>query len=329
MATAEQQRRYREQIALGERVVPPPKEIPLPPVLTDEQVRDIESRWQVEYRRVISAWLIRQRSTHTRRAYQRAWARWLEWCAAHDIDGINPPDGTGGLWMQDMRAKGYSPASIAQWTVAIRQAMIELSVNGLRSGPDPFARAGKYRVPDVSSVVPITDEDVERLVTAARGISGRHLCAVLLCAVVGLRAFEAGQVSAHTVSRSQWGWVATIVGKGDKRRLVPLPDVVMRAHAIDGWWPGDGRTTNTYELVRNLLTTVNQAAGLHVNAHQLRHWHVTTALREGVPLEKVQDSVGHSDPKTTQRYNRARVVVEGHSAFALERLPAISGWTSA
>ena len=325
MATAEWMRDYRRQVRDGERVVPPPKELPPPVVLTDDQVTDLELRWREEYRKAIAGWLIRQRSPHTRRAYQRAWRQWLAWCADHDIDGINPPEGTGGVWQADLIGRGYKPASVHQYMVAIRQALIELTVCGLRNGPEPFVRVKEHPIPDTSSVLPLSDEEVGRVIASCREAGDwQGLTAVLLCAVCGLRANEAGQVTAHTVQRSQWGWVASIRGKGGKRALVPLPDVVMDAFRQAGCWPMDGRRANPYVRIRYLVEQAGDRAGVRVRCHQLRHWHVTTALREGVPLERVQDSVRHADPKTTQRYNRARVVVEGHSAFTLAGLPAVT-----
>lgn len=326
--SAEAQRAYRARVAAGEqtREQVPPRD-PLPPVvvLAPNERAELESQWDVHYRRTISAWLIRQRSAHTRKAYQRAWNRWLSWCRDHDIDPIEPEHGAGGVFISDLRTKGYSEASLTQWRVAIRQGLLELSAAGLRSGGDPFARVAPFPPPGVSTVIPLRDEDVAAMVRAARELGPQHLTAVLMLAVMGVRAFEAGQVGSKTVKRSPWGWVAEITGKGGKRALVPVPEVVRQAALEAGCWPIDGRKGSGYERIRYLVDQVAEHAGLHVSCHQFRHWHATTALREGVPLERVQDSLRHADPATTQRYNRARVVVEGHSAFVIEKLPAIAG----
>jgi integrase/recombinase XerD len=44
---------------------------------------------------------------------------------------------------------------------------------------------------------------------------------------------------------------------------------------------------------------------------------VTAALASGAPLHVVQDSAGHADPRTTQRYNRARHSLDGHATYAV------------
>jgi len=48
-----------------------------------------------------------------------------------------------------------------------------------------------------------------------------------------------------------------------------------------------------------------------------RHTFVTLAREAGVPLEDVQDAVGHADPRTTRRYDRARHNLDRSPAYAL------------
>jgi site-specific recombinase XerD len=54
-----------------------------------------------------------------------------------------------------------------------------------------------------------------------------------------------------------------------------------------------------------------------VHPHTFRHAFVTFALDADVPLHRVQDAAGHADPRTTQRYNRARQNLDGHAAYAV------------
>ncbi|WP_369360909.1 tyrosine-type recombinase/integrase [Streptomyces sp. cg2] len=53
-----------------------------------------------------------------------------------------------------------------------------------------------------------------------------------------------------------------------------------------------------------------KAAGLPhadtLSPHSLRHSYTTAMLDKGVPLADVQDALGHADPRTTRRYDRAR-----------------------
>jgi integrase len=198
----------------------------------------------------------------------------------------------------------------------VRQALIELSVEGLRVGGDVFARVAGERVSDVSSSIPLSDEQVFAVLRSATELGGQHRTAVLLVAVMGLRSFEAGQVTAQSVKPSPWGLVAEITGKGGKRALVPVPGIVSDSAAVAGW-PMDGRRGSGRERVRYLIRLSAEAAGVTVSPHQFRHWHATTALNAGVPLHVVQDSLRHTDPATTQRYNRARHLAENQTSTVL------------
>jgi integrase/recombinase XerD len=43
-----------------------------------------------------------------------------------------------------------------------------------------------------------------------------------------------------------------------------------------------------------------------VSPHSLRHTFITLALEAGASLRRVQYAAGHADPRTTERYGRAR-----------------------
>jgi site-specific recombinase XerD len=47
--------------------------------------------------------------------------------------------------------------------------------------------------------------------------------------------------------------------------------------------------------------------------HTLRHATITAVLDAGVPLRDVQEAASHADPRTTMRYDRARVSLDRHA----------------
>ena len=52
-----------------------------------------------------------------------------------------------------------------------------------------------------------------------------------------------------------------------------------------------------------------------VGPHTLRHTSITAALDAGVPLRDVQEAASHADPRTTMRYDRARVSLDRHATY--------------
>lgn len=70
-----------------------------------------------------------------------------------------------------------------------------------------------------------------------------------------------------------------------------------------------------FRLIRRLARQAGLAVADRLSPHSLRHAFATNARQLGVPLEDVQDAMGHADARTTRRYDRAR--------HALERDPAL------
>ena len=316
------QQEYRRRKAAGEVIAKPlPQFCEPPPVvpLTDGERGELIDRHSEQVQTTLVAWLIRQPTQNTRVTYRAAWQAWCKWCVDHGENWFEPRAGLGAAWLADMERAGLSGSTRRLRMVAVRGAIFELMLEGLSVGGDPFARCRQPKVDDVSATVPLTDDEVHGALATATVLGGRYRTLLLLLGVVGLRASEAAQVVECTVRESPWGPVASVLSKGGGHKLVPLPPLVVEAAAVDGW-PLEGYVGGRpRDRVAYMVRRVGERAGVRLHPHQFRHWHATVALREGVPLERVQDSMGHSDPATTQRYNRARVVIEGHSAFTVQR----------
>ncbi len=77
-----------------------------------------------------------------------------------------------------------------------------------------------------------------------------------------------------------------------------------------------GRTTVVYQMQRMAKAAKTPAAAL-ISPHSLRHSFATEALSIGVPLQDVQDALGHADPRTTRRYDRSRNKLDRSPTYLL------------
>ena len=69
---------------------------------------------------------------------------------------------------------------------------------------------------------------------------------------------------------------------------------------------------------RRIVRRIARQAGItkRVGPHTLRHAFITAALDAGVPLRDVQEAATHADPRTTMRYDRARVSLDRYAPNA-------------
>ena len=144
----------------------------------------------------------------------------------------------------------------------------------------------------------------------------------------------AARVSALTTDR------LVITRKGGKAAVIPLPEhtvealramagttgtEIARGDEADRWLfaTASGHPWNRTDAAK-LLSRLAQQAGIvkRVSPHVLRHTHATLALELGVALHHLQDSLGHTDPRTTRRYDHTRSRLE-HSS--VHRVGALFG----
>ena len=77
---------------------------------------------------------------------------------------------------------------------------------------------------------------------------------------------------------------------------------------------GDARLSysTSYALIRRLARRAGIVAADKISPHSLRHSFATELLAAGVPLQDVQDAMGHADPRTTRAYDRSRHNLDRH-----------------
>ena len=78
----------------------------------------------------------------------------------------------------------------------------------------------------------------------------------------------------------------------------------------------DGKRLDRYAAGR-IVRRIARRAGIakRVGPHTLRHAFITAALDAGVPLRDVQEAASHADPRTTMRYDGARVSLDRHATY--------------
>jgi integrase/recombinase XerD len=169
---------------------------------------------------------------------------------------------------------------------------------------------------------------LEALLTAGRDSTNPNdFALVAMLGLLGLRIFEATGVDIADLSEVHGHRVLTILGKGDKLAVIPLPPAVGRAidRATRRRPSGPilrnraGRRMTRHSATRRLraLTAIAGVAIARMHPHMLRHTYVTTMLDAGVDLRDIQIAARQADPRTTMRYDRARKNLDRHPNYIL------------
>jgi site-specific recombinase XerD len=276
---------------------------------------------------VTEAWLANRRlSDHTRAAYRRDVAGWLAWCAGRDLDPLRASFLDVNAYARNLESQKLAPATVAR------------KLSGMSSWYDFLAKlravdanpvGGADRPPvsrDHSATLGLAPEQVDALLAAATGVRDRAI--VSLLADLGLRVGELVSLDVTDVGTERGHRTVRFVGKGSKPRRRALTPAA--GDALDAYVAGrtDGPLFMTatggridrhavFRLIRRLARQAGIAEWERLSPHSLRHAFATTARAEGVPLEDVQDAMGHADPRTTRRYDRDRHNLDRDPAYTI------------
>jgi integrase/recombinase XerD len=186
-------------------------------------------------------------------------------------------------------------------------------------GQDPTALISGPKLPRKLPHVMSFDEVDALLRTPDRNLprGARDYAMIQLLYASGLRVSELVGLRLADVDLDQS--FVSVVGKGEKRRLVPFGEVAREAMAaylrdVRPRWADRARSAHVFITERGtgmtrqgfwkLLGRYARAAGIDkpISPHKLRHSFATHLLERGADLRSVQTMLGHADIATTQVY---------------------------
>jgi integrase/recombinase XerD len=196
------------------------------------------------------------------------------------------------------------------------------AVPGSCSGKKRIASPRQKRLPDA-----LTDDQVRHLLIGTRNpIHKTCLATVYVC---GLRISEATTLEIGAIDRANQ--VLHIIGKGNKERLVPLPQPVLGelgrlwlTHHNHRWlFPnhyGDAPLNN--RVLSRTFAAAAAAAGIRsgVTPHTLRHSYATRLIENGIDIRIVQIVLGHASITTTAIYTHLTTPTRASLHSLLDRL---------
>jgi site-specific recombinase XerD len=280
-------------------------------------------------------WSFRE-SAHTREAYRRDVAHFLGWCTEHNLSPLvasRPQlDAYAAMCATAVNpATGRTPAasSVARRLSALSSWYAYLVDSGLAAA-NPVAKLRRPRVDrEHTRTVGLTAQEAIALRRAATedpvlGRTGFVLAGFLV--ELGARVSEACAAQVADLGHDRGHRTVRLRMKGGKTRTRAVPPALASALSsyLDGRAEGplflapDGRPLDRHTVAR-FVRRCAQAAGLaaadRISPHSLRHAWATIARERGATLEERQYALGHADPRTTQRYDRAGLTLERDPAY--------------
>lgn len=217
-------------------------------------------------------------------------------------------------WLDEQRDAGRSSATLAKQVSQLR-GLLEYA---WRSGRcERNVLDGLNLHDDVQRTPPavLTIEEAQRLVRACptrTPVERRDRIVILLLYGCGLRTRELCQLDVADICRERHELLVR-QGKGDRDRVVPIPDAVfteLLAYLLEHGKRGALFRTEVRRarIDSGIVCTIVHAAarraglGSHVTARTLRHSFATHLMDRGVDLAVIASLMGHRSPAETGVY---------------------------
>jgi integrase/recombinase XerD len=273
--------------------------------------------------RLAVAGFLARYSGPTRVSYSCDLRQFFAWCAQVDLSVFELKRGHLELWARWMEERGLARSTIGRRLSTVAGFYRICVLDGL-IGHSPAEHVRRPKIDTESATLGLDRMELAAFIAqaAAAGVMDHALACLL--GLLGLRVAEACSIDIDDLSTERGHRIVTVVGKGSKLAVIPLPPRVARAVDLAAGQRCSGpllltRAGNRMNrhaatrIVRRLAT----AAGVtkHISPHSLRHSFITACLDAGVALRDVQVAARHADPRTTTRYDRARNNLDRHASY--------------
>lgn len=259
----------------------------------------------------------------TREAYALDLRQFAGWLTGHGFRLFEIRRAHIESFARDLEARGRSRATISRrlctitcfYRYAEQEGIIEHS---------PAVHVRRPKLDNESHAIGLDRNELGAMLVAAGLAGARDHALISLLALNGLRVSEAIGARIEDLALQRGHRTLTVVRKGGKIVCMPLAPRTARAVdlVVGERFNGTilhgnyGQPLDRHGAAR-IVRRIAKAAGIikQIGPHTLRHGFITAALDAGVPLRDVQEAASHADPRTTMRYDRARVSLDRHATY--------------
>lgn len=289
---------------------------------------------------IAGAWLMSLSSEHTRRAYRGDLLGLFAFFDAGDLDALDAERRHIDAYRLTLTG---AASTVARKLAAASSFYSYAAAEGAMPADEshPVRRVVRPRVDaDRSATRGLSKSEARAFLDAAEVDGPRTFALVHVLVMTGARLSEALGANLSDLQHDNCHRVLVVTRKGGKRAKLALPPQTVAALAAHlGTSAAEGTEIATADAASadaplfatatgkrwaaseafRAVRRIARRAGIDgaVSPHSLRHTHATLALEAGATLADLQDSMGHADPRTTRRYDRARGRLERSSAYTV------------
>lgn len=207
-----------------------------------------------------------------------------------------------------LKAAGLA-ASTCNHHVKLLKYSLNLAISWeMMEGPNPAAKVPLYHE-DNKVAHYLNDAELERLLSVLHSDRNRIVCQIaFLLLSTGCRLNEVLSAKWSDIDLEQKIFLVRATNSKSKRiRAVPLNESAMEVlHQLDTreYLFINTQTGKPYTAIAKVWHRIRKKAGLeHLRLHDLRHQYASFLVNSGRTLYEVQQILGHSDSKVTERYS--------------------------
>ena len=249
---------------------------------------------------------IKGSSINTVKSYSFHLDKFTGFIAEHGLDFRSLTVKQVRLFRNGMIEKGLKPRTVNAVLSALRSFYGFLVEEGEAEGNPVIP--GRLRVKEGRSLPDfMSNEELQIFLNWLKEVPAQVSLAYRTMLVTGLRVSEVAAFTPGDLRALENGGYVLRVrhGKGNKERYAPvMADDVARELVLH---KGERRDTRpllgiTANNLHKWAAQCRRETGLNFHTHRCRHTVATRLLQKGVPIDKVQEVMGHTDISTTRRY---------------------------
>ncbi|MBI3242340.1 MAG: tyrosine-type recombinase/integrase [Chloroflexi bacterium] len=290
-------------------------------VTQDADILALVGEWHAALDLQVSAGELSPTSAET---YKRGMGKFITWAERR----TTVTDEAIREWKAALLSEGHKPGAVNTWLAGVR-AFFAWAVGARRLIHNPAASVKGAKRTGTSKAhkrAALTDAEVLRVLAAPDRDTpaGKRDAAMLhLMAYTGARSVEVHRADVGDVRTEGGRLVLAVTGKGraeaDELIVIAHPDAEAALHdwlSARGNDPAGGPLFTSLSnrarderlslrAIRGIVKAAYKAAGVvgkNKTTHSLRHTAITTAVKRGAPVQKVQAMARHANISTTMIY---------------------------